>query len=95
MKNNFLTTFLTWVMAAGLLLSMFFSVKFFFQTKELRTCQMEISRYQSTHNGLNVLLNDLVDYSRRDRGIEPILESVGVRVTRTPQGATTNKPAAK
>jgi hypothetical protein len=95
MKNNLITTILTWVLAAGLLLSMFFSVKFFFQTKQFRTCQMEISRYQNTHNGLNVLLNDLVEYSRRDRGIEPILESVGVRVTRTAPGATTNKPAAK
>jgi len=90
-----MTTILTWVLAAGLILSMFFSVKFFFQTKEFRTCQTEISRYQSTHNVLNVLLNDLVEYSRHDRGIDPILETVGVRVTRTAPGATTNRPAAK
>jgi hypothetical protein len=95
MKNNSTTTILTWVLAAGLLLSMFFSVKFFFQTKEFRTCQAQISRYQSTHNVLNVLLNDLVEYSRRDRGIDPILESIGVRVNRAAQGASTNKPAVK
>jgi len=95
MKNNSTTTILTWVMAAGLILSLGFSVKFFFQTKEYRTYQAEMSRYQQTHSVLNALLNDLVEYSRHDPKIDPILETIGVRVNRAAPGATTNKPAAK
>jgi hypothetical protein len=95
MKNTLLTTILTGVLAAGLLFSMYFSVKFFFQTKDLRLCQMEISRYQNVHQRLNALLNDVAEYSKRDPGVLPILETVGVRPAKAAAVSTTNKPAGK
>ena len=95
MKCNLITTLLTWVLAASLILSVFFSIKFFFQTKELRTYQVETTRYQNTHSVLNALLGDLVQYSKRDRGVEPILESVGVSLSKAAPAVTTNKPPVK
>ena len=95
MKNSLLVTVLTWILAAGLILAAFFSIKFFFQTKEMRNSQFAMQRYQTTHQVLNVLLGDVVEYSKRDPGITPLLESIGVRMGKNAAGATINKPSGK
>ena len=96
MKNNLSTTVLTWLLATSVILSIVFCLQFVFRTRELRRLQGEVARYQTTHTMLNVLLNDLATYSRRDPGINPILESLGIRMNRTnPPAATEPKPSAK
>lgn len=96
MKNTLFTTVLTWLLATSVILSIVFCLQFVFRTRELRTLQGEMARYQNTHAMLNVLLNDLAAYSRRDPAINPILESLGIRMGRTnPAAATAPKPSAK
>jgi hypothetical protein len=96
MKNNLFTTVLSWLLATSVILSVVFCLQFIFRTRELRRLQNEMARYQNTHQVLNILLNDLAQYSRRDPGITPILQSLGIRITGTnPPAATPPKPSEK
>jgi len=97
MKNNLFTTVLSWLLATSVVLSIVFCLQFVFRTRELRRIQGEIARYQNTHQVLNVLINDVANYSRHDAGIIPILQSLGIRVTTNnpPAAAAAAKPAAK
>jgi hypothetical protein len=93
MKNNLFTTVLTWLLATSVVLSIVFCLQYVFRTREMRRIQGEVSMYQQRHQFLNVLINDVVEYSKRDPGIDPVLESVGVRVNRTPGSPGTAAPA--
>lgn len=100
MKNNLLTTILTWVLATSLILSMVFCIQFFFKTRELRQHQGDMARYQNTRQFVNLLVNDTVEYAKRDQGVAPILEVIGIKMTKVPPAAAgtapaTTKPAAK
>lgn len=96
MKNNLFTTVLGWLLATSVILSIVFCLQFIFRTREMRRLQAQVSRYQNTHAVLNVLLNDVVDYSRHDHGIDPILRSLGITIAPTnPGAATPSKPSAK
>ena len=88
MKNNLFTTVLSWLLATSLILSVVFCLQFIFRTRELRQHQNTMASYQNTHQVLNVLLNDVAAYSRHDPGINPILQSLGIRI------GTNNAPAA-
>jgi hypothetical protein len=95
MKNNLFTTVLSWLLAVSVILSVVFCLQFVFHTRELRLLQGEMSRYQNNHAVLNVLVNDVVEYSRRDAAINPILESLGIPVGRTNAVAPASKPSGK
>ena len=97
MKNNLLTSVLSWVLATSLILSVFFSIQFYFRTKQLRAqsalLQMDMARLQYNRTLMSSLVNDLAEYSKSHPAIDPVLESVGLRVNRT--NAAAAKPAAK
>jgi hypothetical protein len=96
MKNNLFTTVLTWLLATSVILSIVFCLQYIYRTREMRTIQGEVNMYQQRHAFLNVLINDVAEYSKRDPGIDPILESVGVRVNRTGAGPSAPaKPSVK
>jgi hypothetical protein len=100
MKNNLFTTVLTWVLATSVVLSILFCTQFFFKTRELRLHQLEMSRYQNTRQFVTLLVNDTVEYAKRDQGIAPALEIIGIKLTKVPTQAggaasSTAKPAAK
>jgi hypothetical protein len=95
MKSNSLSVIFGWLLATSLVLSMVFCLQFFFRSREMRRDQAEMQRYQGTHQVLNVLLGDLVEYSKRDANMLPILESVGVKMNKAAGASATAKPAAK
>lgn len=92
MKSNLLTTVLNWVLAASVILSIIFLWQFFSRTHDLRALQpqlqVEVAKYQAVHGSLNLLMNDLNEYSKRNKDILPILESV------KPKPASNAPPAA-
>ncbi|HKI69424.1 MAG TPA: hypothetical protein VKA67_07545, partial [Verrucomicrobiae bacterium] len=92
MKSNPFTTALTWLLGTSVILSVIFSIQYLFRTRELRSLQSQVAQYQMTQQHMNQLLADLVEYSKHDPAIQPILESVGLK--RTPTTSST-KPAAK
>jgi hypothetical protein len=101
MKNNLLTTVLTWVLATSLILSMYFCVKFYFRTKQLRAqsmlSQQEMERIQNNQKLINSVVNDVAEYGKTHPAIDPILESyletMGLKMNRGNSAAA--KPAAK
>jgi hypothetical protein len=95
MKSNPLKTVLEWVLVTSLLVSIVCFVQFLNRSRTLRTFQGEMVRYQSTHNMLNALLADCVEYSKRNPAINPILESVGVKQGPATPATSTAKPAGK
>lgn len=82
MKSNLLVTILNWILATSLILSLIFSYQFFKRTRELRTetltLQQEQVRFQQNIGSMNMLINDLVEYSKKNPKINPILESIGI-----------------
>ena len=104
MKNSPFHTLLTGVLAASLVLSIYFCWLYFVRSKEIILIQAQLARYQQSHQVLNLLVNDTAEYSRRDpAGFAPIFESIGVKVNRPATAAgggggatgTTAKPAAR
>ncbi len=96
MKNSLFVTVLSWLLATSLILSIVFCLQFTFRTRDLRLFQAQIATYQQTHQVLNILLQDLAAYSRQDPGINPILQSLGIRVgTNAGPAAAAPAPAAK
>ena len=60
----------------------------------MRRDQAEMARYQATRNFVNLLVNDTIEYAKRDQGIVPILEVIGIRMTRNPAAGATGAAAA-
>jgi hypothetical protein len=99
MKSSLLKNVLDWVLATSVLLSIVFSVQFYFRTKELRTMnatlQAEMQKYQNNNGILSALINDTIEYSKAhpDANLSRILESVKPVPASGP--ATATKPTAK
>ena len=84
MKNNTLTAFLNGVLALSALLSVIFCLQYIFLSREVRSISAQVSGINAYHNNLKMLLNDCVAYSERNHAIDPILESVGIKKSKTP-----------
>ena len=63
------------------------------RTRELRELQGRANGVNYRAVGVQSLVNDAVEYSKKNPAIEPLLESLGVK-QRT-NAAVTNKPAGK
>jgi len=99
MKNNLVTTLLNWVLATSVILIMWSCTQFFFRTRDLRSqaalLQTEMGKYQNNRNFLNMLLNDTVEYSRRNPDMERVLESIGLKLNKNTNAAAAAKTGAK
>ncbi len=74
-----------------------FGTQYYFKSKEVRTSQTlisEFSRLQNTQGIVNGLVNESLEYSKSHPAIDPILESIGAKPSKTAPAATT-KPAGK
>jgi hypothetical protein len=94
MKSNLLKTVFDWVLVTSLLLSVLFFVQFFNRTRSLRTMQMslqaELAQFQNTRTFLNMVVGDVMEYSKSHPDIDPILESINAK-----PGKNNPKPAGK
>ena len=96
MKNNPLTTVLLGVLTVSALLSVGFCWRYVSNTRELRTLQTQASLINNNRTMINSLANDAVEYSKKNPAIDPILESVGLKPSKSaPAATTTTKPATK
>ena len=90
MKKSPATTFLLVVLVASSLASVLFCVLYIHWARSLRDLQREYSNDQAYRSLFVQLINDTMEYSKRNPAIDPILEGAGLK----PSGAT-NKPAGK
>jgi hypothetical protein len=86
MKNSPLTTILLALLAISAVLSLVFCWSYIRKSRDLRTLQFQVSQINGRSAAINQLMNDVMEYSKRNHEIDKILE---------PYGLTTNKPASK
>ena len=97
MKNDPLTTALLGALLVSALLSLVFFERYIANARELRTINERVAYINTMNNNrvqLNALLNDAVKYSKKNKDIEPLLESFNLRPGRAASVAP-NKPATK
>jgi hypothetical protein len=75
MKSNTLRTIFEWALAMSLLLSVIFFIQFFMRTRQERSYQAEMSRFQNTHMMLNMVQNDLGEYAKTHPDLKTFMEA--------------------
>jgi len=93
MKNSPLTTLLLLALAISALASVVLCLWYSSNARELKTLQANWGAINQRQAGMESLIRELLEYSKKDPSIDPILDTV---VQRPKTGATTtNKPATK
>jgi len=99
MKSNGTMTYLNWALIGGAVLLLFCGIKYYNKSKTVRTYQVligEFNRVQTAQNLVVGLLNESVEYSKTHPAIDPTLEAIGAKPSKTaaPTSPVT-KPVAK
>ena len=79
MKNSPLTTILLAALLISAVASAVMCMMYVSSTRELHSLESEAAFMNSNRAAVNALLNDTIEYSKRNPAIVPILESVGVK----------------
>ncbi len=93
MKNSPLTTVLLGLLVISALFSVFLCYSYMSNVRELRSLQGQAAMINNNDNVIRTLANETVEYSKTNKAIDPVLESVGLKPKSGP--VATNKPAAK
>lgn len=94
MKSNPTATILNWALAIALILLFVGGLQYLFRTRAVRSIQADMGNFQKKQVFLNSFANDVVEYSKRNPAIDPILVSLRIKAdTATPAGTT--KPVNK
>ena len=94
MKNNPLTTILLVVLTLSALASVALCWLNISNTRELRSLQTQATLINNNRAMINALVNDTMLYGQTHHEIDPVLESVGLKPSKTAP-TPTNKPASK
>ena len=82
MKNSPLATILVALLACAAIGSLILCWMYIHTTREIRTIQGYVTNIQQNQRKMQFLANDLVEYSKRNPQIDPILEEVGWNITK-------------
>jgi len=78
MKSNTITSVLNLVLAASLILSLFYCLQFISVSRQIRSYSGQVQYINSYRTGLQALINDCLAYGEKNPTIYPILKTVGV-----------------
>jgi len=92
-KSPALTALLA-VLVVSALCSVAFCGLYVRDAMRLRDLQRSTSMIQTYRNSMVSFINETIEYSKKNPGIDPILEAAGFK-PKSGAGATTNKPAGK
>ncbi len=99
MKSNGVTTILNWALMVGAIVLLFCGIKYYNKSKAVRGYQVlitDFNRLQTAQNVAASLLNETMEYSKTHPAIDPTLEAIGAKPSKsTPVATPTLKPAAK
>jgi hypothetical protein len=91
MKNSPLVTVLLALLTCATLGALILCGVYIHTTRELRTLQTGVAIINQKQTYMKFLAEDLVEYSKRNQAIDPILESAGIKL----KTGSTNNGAAK
>ncbi|MGO8931505.1 MAG: hypothetical protein ACLQU3_32020 [Limisphaerales bacterium] len=94
MKNNPMTTVLLGVLTLSALASVVLCLLFTTNTRQKNLLQSQATAIINKRTIINALVNDVVEYSKKNQAIDPILDSVGLKPGKSTPAAT-SKPATK
>ncbi len=94
MRNSPLTTILLGLLTLSAVASVVLCWLNISNTRELRSLQAQVTVINNNKAFINALVNDSVEYSRTHHDIEPLLESVGLKLNKAAPPPTA-KPATK
>lgn len=101
MKNNLLRTVSDWLLATSVILSAILFMQFYFRSHEMRAVnaelQNDVAKLQEFRARVNLLMAEVMEYSKQHPAINPLLESVGAKPPSNPAPApaAAPKPPAK
>jgi len=90
MKNNPLSAILIGALTLSALASVVLCWVYISNTRELRRLETQTAFINNNRAVINALLNDTIEYSKRNAAMVPVLESVGWK-----SGNSAAAPAAK
>ena len=79
MKNNPMTTVLLAVLTISALLSVGLCWRYVSNARELRMLQVQATMINNNRATINALANDVMEYSKKNPAIDPVLQSVGLK----------------
>ena len=94
MKNNPMTTVLLWVLTLSALASVVLCMLFTTKTRQRNMLQSEATAIINKRTIVNALVQDVMEYSKKNQEIDPILVSANLKAAKSSL-STTNKPGAK
>jgi hypothetical protein len=92
MKSNGTTAILNWALAAVVIATLWGATKYFFKTREVRSLQTQIMLYQNKQVVLQNLVNECLEYAKRNPSLDSILEANKIKAPATPSGT---KPTSR
>jgi hypothetical protein len=95
MKKSPATTILWVILVGSSLLSVLFCGLYIRNALRLRDLQRNIASAQAYRSVFVSLINDTMEYSKRNQAVDPILEAAGFKPSKTAAAAPTTKPAGK
>jgi len=93
MNKSPLTSILTAALGLSALVSLILCIYFIKYTRETRTIQGQLIAANIKRNAVNGVANEALEYSKRNPGITPLLQSSGVFVPNN--GASAGKPNSR
>jgi hypothetical protein len=94
MKHNRFATALVVLLFVGGSFAAIFAVRYGFRTRELRTLQARMININNQLAIAQSLLNDTLEYSKRNPAIDPLLKSFNMKTNAVP-GATNSESSTK
>lgn len=94
MKNNPLTRVLLGLLVVSALASVVLCWLYISDTRQLRALQGQANIINNNRTVMTALANDTLEYSKKNPAIDPILESVGLKPSKSGSPAAV-KPATK
>jgi len=94
MKNSPLTTIVMVLLVVSVLASVALCWTYISNTRELRKLQNDAAMISNNRTVVNALATEVLEYSKKNPAVDPILEAAGVR-PRTNAAPTSTKPAGK
>ena len=94
MKQNPFAAILVLLLFISGAVAVFFALNFGFSTRSLRRLQPQAMAFQARLNVAQALLTDMLEYSKRNPAIDPLLQSLNLK-TNAPPSTTAPAPAPK
>ena len=95
MQKSPLTAILLTVLLVNVAATAVLAFGYVWQMREAQRLQMQINGINQARSLVQALANEAVEYSKRNPGIDPLLQSVNLKPARPAQGSPPAKPPGK